>query len=56
MSKIMMDEITYLAAHGSNEEVNKKLGRMVEVDRRVVSRGIPVEAVDTTGACLPTAF
>ena len=38
MSRFQMDEVTFLAAHGSNEEVNKKLGRMVEVDRRVVSR------------------
>ena len=38
MSKLMMDEITYLAAHGTDEEVRKKLGSMVETDRRVVSR------------------
>ena len=38
MSRIMMDEITYLAAHGTDEEVRKKLGSMVETDRRVVSR------------------
>ena len=38
MNRSFIEEMTYVALHGPDEEVNKKLGTLVKTDRRVVSR------------------